>query len=271
MEILFLKPLDAKHFLMNSSKFLNYYNNLDSNTILFKTGYIEKNINNYLNFKEFNNRDIKKINSIINKLLPNPLVYGKWEFIKLDNSIEQSWPFTIENKILVCDNLLSRDFNSLLYTFAHERIHILQYNYSNIFHTFIINLGFKLKKIYGDYGTIVNYLNPDGIQLPNSSYIYKFKNKYYLPLMVFENNNIKKYSYSIIKKNNKYIINPNLKYDIKEQLSLLFPDTDVHQCYHPNEILADLGGNYILNKHIKDERFIYFFKELSEYIFKYTI
>lgn len=270
MEIIFLDREDGISFLGTSKVFLNYFNNLDYRTLPKKTGNSNIDINHYLdNIVNFSEANKKLITKIIKTLLPHPLVYGKWEFVKIDPKIELGWPFTIENKIIVSDNILGEYNNHLLYTLAHERIHTLQYKYPSLFEEVINNMGFIYLPIKIDPNFITNYLNPDGMQLSKKSYAYLYKENFYVPLMILENNSIKKYSYKIRYNKKGYYLDSNKK-DIKH-LTKLFGDCDHGQCYHPNEILADVGGNYILGKKINNTVILGFLDHLTDYVFKYHV
>ena len=192
---------------------------------------------------------------------------GNWYFIKISSQLNNGWPFTVGNKIIISSECLSQSETSLRYTLSHERIHTLQWTYPKLFDKVINQLGFINGKVNIDK-EIVNFLNPDGLQL-ESSYIFRYHHKYYLPLMILENDDIIKKSFQVKRDGDNFSLIKPYKYKNTEDiLGKKFNDCDIHQSYHPNEILADTGAHYILgNHHIKNKIILQFFKELSNLIF----
>ena len=109
MEIIFYNSQDAITFLQNSVEFITYLKNTNSKTLPEKTGSTELNINTYLNrVKDFTTNEIIHIKKIINNLPNSALISDTWNLIKVSNNLEKSWPFTIENTIVVTSLFLKQ-------------------------------------------------------------------------------------------------------------------------------------------------------------------
>jgi hypothetical protein len=131
--------------------------------------------------EEFLDKDMKVIGDavvIANKhfarflgLVPSP-----WKFVKVNSNIENGYPHTLGDVIVISDALLPHNGNKheIAKTLMHETMHVLQRKQPNVFRALITELGFRTvqdeetKKIRPD---VINLLrnNPD---LDSNMYIH---------------------------------------------------------------------------------------------------
>ena len=271
MKIHFLSKQQAILFLRKSKKFQQYCNITHKKTFHIKFGNskIKTVQDTFLNrVVDFPPHTKQKITKSISILPSSPLTNIKWVFICLKDNTEQNWPFTIQNSILCTSKFVNYlSTKQLSETMAHERIHNLQYLYPVPFHTLYESLGFIEHPING-LENIIYYSNPDGLQLPESSWLLHYKNNIYLPIMIFKNKQVKKKLYCLKKDNlNRLtLINKSRQYKCEQALQSIIPETAFSQCYHPHEMLADLGSYYIVRHTTKNNKIDNFFKNLEIYI-----
>jgi len=283
MNITFLTKTEARDYLYYSDTFKEYYNNTDTRTLKTKTGKANRSINNYLDkLQNFTENEINTITNVIRKLPKNPLNIADWKFIKFSNSIEKSWPFTIDNAIVVTSDFINySDNKDLRYTLCHERIHILQFLFPKFFNDFIRDdMGFKMIKLKNhliDDTRFINYSNPDGLQTKNKSWIYKVGNKNFIPLLLLESGEVVKKGLRIkIKNGVGEIVNPRDDFNNTiAYFSQKYPYLSGSHLYHPDEILADYGSKFILGYRVildnKDSNLYHFFERLKDFYFRYYI
>jgi len=154
-----------------------------------------------------------------------------WTFIKVGNNYEFGYPHTVNSAIVLPERVI----NSLsLDTLIHEKIHVLQRLYPEIFRKFYIG---KYKLLPHKYKITdpLMVVNPDGT---NNNWGLKLKNgDFVVPYCRLSNLGLQ--TYAGIFRNDKLIYQGQAP---KEYTSA-FP---VSQTYHPNEISAIDITNYIL-------------------------
>jgi hypothetical protein len=236
----------------------------NKNEIYIKTGLnIEKkNLVTYYikNTLEFNSNDKKTLYFYIDIIRKKYNTYRlithtRWNFIKISYKLEKSMPFTLNNYIFLSDRVLKNFYNSMINnknllknceTLIHEKIHIIQRNNQKLFNTLYTNY---LTSIYCNNLIITNYwnnkimTNPDGLEI---KWIYKFNNKYYLPLLVIDKEGLKERVITLRQYKNSFITT-------RESISIanfpLFNDYPSNiSYYHPNEISAYIISRYIVNE-----------------------
>lgn len=210
------------------------------------------------------------------KLLKRFKIFFKydWDFLMSVDGLELNMPFTIDKKIILPKYLLesiyldfknnfdvkmivSSDFlanqklnfkpdNNFINTLIHEKIHIIQRFNQNTFNSFYKNeyklfLGNRFnERSIPEYIAKKHMNNPDS---NNQYWIYIDNNnpndKYYLPLLIYKNKNVRNYGYFFKSKKLKNINYHRKKLGFKKDVSF----------YHPNEILAcELSRQLIENK-----------------------
>ena len=198
--IIYFINIERIHFLnkketINLFSSLNYFNHFTLNNI--KSRDIPKNssikkyyIDNTLNFTEYDKKVIKKIINKLRKLSGNFILFREWKFSLVTYNIEKGLPHTHKDVIILSKNLVnSIDINEGIFLFIHEKTHILQRKYPNLFLELYRRWNFiKVNKV----GNIEKYndsfrLNPDGI---DNNMIYNFKDTYILPVAMYKRDNI---------------------------------------------------------------------------------
>ena len=203
----------------------NYLLNIYINNVIFFsndeklviTNWILKINKNYNQFKKFNN--------------------VKWNFVKLSTNIELSMPFTIQNTIFLTESIFTD--SSPIYTLIHEKIHVIQRLYPDIFEfAYTANLGLiPTNIVFTDFWRDILFPNPDGLKY---QHIYEFNNNYYLPILAWIENKTKQIVILIEKLNYQYITTSkywNLN-DFKDIFFKKYPDNI--SLYHPYEIIMSL-------------------------------
>ena len=256
--VFFKKPTSTGVFLNNNYKDINrilqnYLERINVDEIGFKTNYkINKysSINQIVKFYknnilEFSNHEKDLVNkhiSFINSRTGDLPVLSKsnWKFMKLSPNIEQQMPFTLDDIIFLPVQMLKSMENDARFidncdTLIHEKIHVIQRKYKKVFNQFYKKyLGAKYVKhlIITDKWKKLNLKNPDGLDV---NWIYKFKGKYYLPMLTFDDEyGLEQRIIALKKVGKEYITTNHSKnaYDI-------FPDYPKFiSVYHPNEITA---------------------------------
>ena len=252
------------NYKINKKILKKYINIFSKYELEFKTNnknikFNQDNILKYYIHKILKFTDNEKnllINHInhINNVAPKFITNSDWNFIKLSTDIEAGMPFTLNKYIFFSDRFLNRLNIKHLFlencdTIIHEKIHIFQRLYPQIFKNFYIN---NLGVIYNKNIILTkdwknkNLKNPDGLDI---NWIYPYKNKFYLPMLLF-NNSTKGVNQIVIELKNigKKFITTKLSQDIYN-----FPPFKIYpkfiSLYHPNEISAYIIPKIILKSH----------------------
>jgi hypothetical protein len=191
---------------------------------------IENKINKYTNFK-----------NII------------WTFVKIDTNLENSFPHTIENVIVLSNNFFYGSIYSQINTIIHEKVHIYQRMYPEYINILYTNWGFCK----------INYTINNSRNNPDIKYNYTYNN--YLLIQLYNNNPYELYdsnTYLInLQNNDKILINNNIikQYDL--------PDISISKLEHPNEIMAELLSLYLTNSYNKNDKWIRILEKWMENYF----
>jgi hypothetical protein len=239
--------------ITNSSEYFNNMNSYDlqvrkSNN---KNEYFKKYQSGYQTFTtEQKNILLNIVNIIENKIFKyNNFKNIKWVFVKIDTNLENSFPHTIENVIVLSNKFFYSSTSSQINTIIHEKVHIYQRMYPEYIDILYKQWGFD--KIGIDIDIDYNRNNPD------IKYYYSYNNN--LLIQLYTNNPSELYdsnTYLIDLENNiKIIINKN----IIEQYNL--PDISISKLEHPNEIMAEIISLYLTNSYNKNDKWIIIVKE----------
>ena len=186
-----------------------------------------------------------------------------WKFVMSINNLELNMPFTIDNYIVLPRNKLEFLLSyfekgnlqkEFIDTLIHEKIHIIQRNnqlkfnrfyklkYANLLEDiYTSKLPENLDKIYMN--------NPDS---NNTIWIYRFNNKRYIPLLVYENNTLTSKAYNLdFPKDNIKINIMKARLGFKNSISF----------YHPNEISACIIADDLIHNRL-DNAYKKFLKSL---------
>jgi hypothetical protein len=255
-----IKYLTVDEFMSitNSSEYFNNMNSYDlqvrkSNN---KNEYFKKYQLGYQTFTmEQKNILLNIVNIVENKINKyNNFKNIKWVFVKIDTNLENSFPHTIENVIVLSNNFFYSSTSRQINTIIHEKVHIYQRMYPEYIDILYKNWGFDKVEVDIDY----NRNNPD------IKYYYSYNNN--LLIQLYTNNPRELYdsnTYLIdLENNNKIIINNN----IIKQYNL--PDISISKLEHPNEIMAEIISLYLTNSYNnKNDRWIIIVKEWMDNYF----
>jgi hypothetical protein len=249
----YIKYLSINEFknITNSSDF---FNNMNSSDLLVRKS---NNMNEYLKKYQFGYRVftmqqkkiLANIVNIIDKKIDKYINFKniKWIFVKIDTNLENSFPHTIENVIVLSNNFFNYSFDSQINTIIHEKVHIYQRMYPEYINILYSNWGFKKTDI-----TINNNRNN-----PDIKYYYSYNNN--LLVQLYINNPLELYdskTYFInLENNNKIIIDKN----IIKQYNL--PDIYIDKLEHPSEIMAEIISLYLTNSYHKNDKWIIILKK----------
>jgi hypothetical protein len=249
----YIKYLSINEFknITNSSDF---FNNMNSSDLLVRKS---NNMNEYLKKYQFGYRVftmqqkkiLANIVNIIDKKIDKYINFKniKWIFVKIDTNLENSFPHTIENVIVLSNNFFNYSFDSQINTIIHEKVHIYQRMYPEYINILYSIWGFKKTDI-----TINNNRNN-----PDIKYYYSYNNN--LLVQLYINNPLELYdskTYFInLENNNKIIIDKN----IIKQYNL--PDIYIDKLEHPSEIMAEIISLYLTNSYHKNDKWIIILKK----------
>ena len=254
--VLFLNKTETNN-LFQSLNYFNHFtkNNRISRGINNKVDIENHYIKNTLNFTEYDKKTIRKIIKKLRRLSCNFPLFREWKFSLVTYNVEKGLPHTHRDVIILSKNLVnSIDIDEGIFLFIHEKTHILQRKYRDLFLELYNNWNFiKVEKIIN----IEKYedsfrLNPDGIDI---KWIFKFKDTYILPVAMYKENNVDLVNcdnvgiYLEFDGNNYYIPdNPIIKklIDCKEY-NRFFVGINSNN-YHPNELAAEYMSMYWMKK-----------------------
>ena len=175
-------------------------------------------------------------------------------------------PFTLGDVIFLPEHFIKMLINNpnsidLLSVLCHEKIHVLQRKFTSKFNNFITkHYGFKLIKINVKY-PITIFSNPDGLQIPEKNWVYKYNNYWYLPYLEW-NNGLHKVAIKLSKYQDNWIFTTE-KETVYTILANKLPECPSHQLYHPYEIMAELGAKYLMEGSCDNSNVDSFYKHLS--------
>ena len=177
-------------------------------------------------------------NYFINNDLAN-IAATKTNYIMSRNGLEKNLPFTLANVIVLNQKFITKLSNkidkTILETIIHEKLHIIQRSNQDKFDKFYPSVyPFLFKTLRLEELPISlktkHMTNPDN---NFKIWLYKIKNKVYLPLLEYDNGKLTEVAYE----------SRNLKQ--KVLLSDILDSKDAHS--HPNEIFAYTTSKEILN------------------------
>lgn len=197
------------------------------------------------------NHYIAKIKILLIKNGLNNLTKYKWSFLQSVNNLEDNMPYTIDRFIIFSKKSLEKQYDKFirgsnddkrfLETLIHEQIHVIQranQNYFNNTYSSIFN--FLLTKIsiedLPEYLKKINMTNPDS---NFDIWIYKINGKDYYPILEKTDLGYEDKGY----RNNESIDLFEFKTNLGYKHNVSF--------YHPNEILACVLSDQIMNYRVE--------------------
>jgi hypothetical protein len=256
--LLFRKTTHIKYLSINEFKNItnssDYFNNMNTCDLQVRKS---NNMNEYLKKYQLGYRSFtvaqKTILANIVNIIDNKIdIYInfkniKWIFVKIDTNLENSYPHTIENVIILSNNFFNYSIDSQINTIIHEKVHIYQRMYPEYINILYNKWEFKKTDI-----TFNNNRNN-----PDIKYYYTYNNNLLIQLYT---NNPKELHHSNtyyinLENNNKIIIDNNIikKYNL--------PDIAINKLEHPSEIMAEIISLYLTNSYHKNDKWIIILKE----------
>jgi hypothetical protein len=260
----------------------DYYNTLTTSTMKKKTKYY-KDLSNFQNFAmnvlPFTVHDKKQIDNLVLRI-ENVYLYPystfskylEWNFICMDDSVEEGMPHTIDKYIILPNHkVMSIQSTSISDTvlFIHEQLHIFQRLFQNKCNSFYVDyMGFiKPNSIQFDKITLkLNYPNPDGLDI---NWCYPLSNGTIIcPLFIRKQNQFHKVGIEVVD-----LGNGNYKTLLKKNYPIMTNLVDIPEYkhkfntpsnYHPNEITADLVSEYMVRNISVPPYIMQFMKQLLE-------
>lgn len=131
-----------------TSPFFRNLTTIDLQVRGFQTGQHADYAHHYINaFKKVTETDksiIAKAMKIVHDQLkdyPN-MLYTRWSFVKLSNGIENSFPHTIGDMIILNNLFLKKDIQYIAKTLIHERFHVMQRTHPILFRELYTKMNF---------------------------------------------------------------------------------------------------------------------------------
>ena len=193
--------------------------------------------------------EVKERLHMIHKTLPHsPLLSRSPQYLLVSDRLEYGMPFTLANWVILPKSLIDQhSVEDLANTLCHEQMHILQWKYPQLHHTCNHDvLGYREVQIQGPL-PVLPFANPDGPQTPKHSWVFENNGHTYCPHLTMDKPySLQKVGIRIRKLHGStYQMTPHV-----DNLAILmqnrFPSCPIGHRYHPYEILAELGAQYIL-------------------------
>jgi len=202
--------------------------------------YAFQYLNSYIHFTELDRDKINKSMLIIRQLLKDfpKLLNTRWNFVKMSSNIENGYPHTIGDMIILNDVVLQSDLNQFTKTIIHEKFHVMQRLYPLYFQELYKTMKFLPFKIATR--PQLKRSNPD---LDGSIYIHEPSQT--IPMQIYTNRNP-----SSLAQSNPILLDVDGNYITTKQLNnKLFglPESFYCQLEHPAEISACLLTEIITN------------------------
>jgi hypothetical protein len=180
--------IETKENMSKIIKESQYFNRMTKYDLLARNiGTIDSYKKLYLDsIQEFTNNEkrileeyTRKIDEIFTKFKFKNLLELPWKFCKIKSDIEQGWPHTLADIIILNKEVLNSP--DLLTTLVHEKIHVYQRFFPMQTHILITDFwGFEILDTLQNIPKIRN--NPD-----INNFVYGFKNKAFLRVYNSEN------------------------------------------------------------------------------------
>jgi hypothetical protein len=262
--LFFRKTTNIKYLTFNEFASItnssDYFNNMNSYDLQVrksnnKNEYLKKYQLGYQTFTmEQKNILLNIVNIIEKKIIKyNNFKNIKWIFVKINTNLENSYPHTIGNVIMLSNTFFDSSISSQINTIIHEKIHIYQRMYPEYINILYKKWGFDKVDVNINY----NRNNPD------IKYYYSYNNN--LLIQLYTNNPSDLHdsnTYLInLENNNKILINDNIikKYNL--------PNISISKLEHPNEIMAEIISLYLTNSYYNNDKWIIIVKEWMDNYF----
>ena len=217
-----------------------------NNKSFSKSSYLEHLKKNFRNFTK-NEFELIKVSVYEAKRLlsATKLLQIPFKFAILSGQIDWGYTYTIKDTIVLRDNDMLRTRESLTDLIIHEYSHVYQRMYPDTIMSLYNDWGFKKHHSINSLPSEGTVVNPDGLDY--WSFLSTTGKRYICILLGNDNGVFDAYAYNIIDNNittDRFLLNEEVK------LSEKF--FNVHQLYHPNEIMASLMPLFLRKKLIPE-------------------
>lgn len=162
-----------------------------------------------------------------------------WKFVKLSTNIENGYPHTLEDTIMLPHNFFDKSKEAIKTTLLHEKIHVFQRKFPHIIDNLIMQLGFK--RINSDIvpKDIMNLKRNN----PDIEGIYQYN--YFIPIQLYTSHTPSSLADSSLHlydiRNKRLIDNAN------------YLPSYINQSEHPYEVTAVIIPRILLNTQYADD------------------
>lgn len=242
-DIEFVDP-DYMKNIIDESPYFQTMTPIDLQARHSSTDYKEYYMSRIIPFTEYQKATLRQHVQILCQMLSTTkrLKTLSWKFAKLESYVENGYPHTLGDVIILSDKFFESPSSVALTTLLHEQMHVYQRMYKESTEIFANMIGFQ--KITEDdasaYASLVRS-NPD---LYNT-YIFKGR---YIPMQLYTSTTPSSISQSALR---LYDIQTQKIQDPNEVEAYDIP-TYIGQREHPNEIMAILIPLVLLNTQKQD-------------------
>lgn len=203
------------------------------------TDYANTYFNAYTTFTERDKQKIAQVIQLIRETLKDfpKFVNTRWNFVKVRKDIENNYPHTIGDMIVLNELVMQNDIESLTKTIVHERFHVLQRLYPIHFQELYEAMGFLPVSIQRPENT---RSNPDV-----DMFLYVYEPSQLIPIQLYHNN-----PSSLAQSSPRLLDSDGVPKKSPQPTNKLFglPSSFYCQLEHPAEISACLLTEIMTNK-----------------------
>lgn len=239
--------------IIDDSNYFNRMNNIDllARNVNSIEAYIKLYKDSIKDFSLDEKKSLSTVCKIIDEYTNKTNKFSKipWKFAKQSNDIENGWPHTLGDAIILSSDFFKLNNKIQVKTLLHEKIHIYQRFYPIETNKLFIEWNFKPTDKIKNIQLARN--NPD-----INDFIYEKEGK--IVVQLYNSNNPKG-----IEDSSPYLYNDNPKKITAKELNI--PSVAL-QYEHPNEIMATLLPDIIINNFDDKTDFVH---KTIEWINKY--
>jgi hypothetical protein len=245
-----------------------YSNQIHPDTLFEKCGDAASYVNGFRAciLDEVVNTRVRDKLQMIHSILPSsPLLTRSPNYILVSDRLEYGMPFTLANWVILPKSILDKQtIDDLANTMSHEQMHILQWKYPMLHQKCTRDiLHYRQVKIHGRL-PIIPFVNPDGEQTASHSWVFEIDGSTYCPYLIMDKPySLKKVGVHLRRRNaSSYEVIPKVT-DLSILLRDRFTSCPMSHRYHPYEILAELGAQYIQKGTTEIPELDKFYRDLS--------
>ena len=277
----FLTGSQIRQFVQ-SPAYLTYQRTISPSVLAQKTGGMAY----HHHLRPLQTSEQQWVRRCLHQLPSHPLTHSglSWKFIGTSRTLESGMPFTLGDVILLPPGLTVPDETEsrrVTHTLAHEWMHVLQRKYPKIHRRFIRQqMNFHPVQLVSGWNLpgYEIYSNPDGLQTPAESWAFTTGKRWYIPLLLTPPGPVRLAKKSLLVSpvsNHSPTVAPRavtssgtLRNNVNTTLQHRFHSCPQHNLYHPHEILAELGADYLVQGTSGSSVFDGFYRKLARQVAK---